>query len=32
LAQAEGRWKKFDREGWRRWFYRDHTRPADQFF
>jgi pimeloyl-ACP methyl ester carboxylesterase len=28
LAQPEGQWNKFHREGWRQWFYRDHTRDA----
>ncbi|MBI3715266.1 MAG: alpha/beta fold hydrolase [Betaproteobacteria bacterium] len=32
LSQAEGGWKKFDRSGWREWFYRDHTRGAEQYF
>ncbi len=32
LAQPEGKWKKFDRGGWRRWFFRDPARSADQFF
>ena len=32
LAQAEGAWAKFDRGGWRQWFFRDHTRDADQVF
>jgi len=32
LAQAEGAWTKFDRGGWRQWFFRDHTRDADQAF
>lgn len=28
LAQAEGRWRPFHREGWRRWLYPDPYRPA----
>lgn len=32
LAHPEGGWKKFDRAGWRRWFFRDPSRSADQFF
>lgn len=32
LAQPEGAWSKFDRGGWRQWFFRDHTRNADQVF
>jgi pimeloyl-ACP methyl ester carboxylesterase len=32
LAQPEGAWSKFDRGGWRQWFFRDHTRDADQVF
>ena len=32
LAQAEGKWAKFDRSGWRQWFYRDPARPSDQVF
>ena len=30
LSQREGGWKKFDRDGWRRFFFRDHTRDCDQ--
>ena len=30
LAQPEGNWQKFDRSGWRHWFFRDHTRDRDQ--
>ena len=30
LAQAEGRWTRFDRSGWRQWFYRDPARSTDQ--
>jgi len=30
LAQVEGGWQKFDRSGWRQWFFRDHTRHRDQ--
>ena len=30
LAQAEGAWSKFDRNGWRQWFFRDHRRDRDQ--
>jgi pimeloyl-ACP methyl ester carboxylesterase len=29
LAQAEGKWRKFHRDGWRRHFYRDPTRNDD---
>ncbi len=29
LAQPEGQWNRFHREGWRQWFYRDHTRDAE---
>lgn len=32
LAQPEGKWRKFDRGGWRQWFFRDPERPADQMF
>ena len=32
LAQIEGKWQKFHREGWRQWFYKDHARPANQYF
>jgi pimeloyl-ACP methyl ester carboxylesterase len=32
LAQPEGNWQRFHREGWRQWFYRDHTRLADELF
>ncbi len=32
LSQPEGRWKKFDRSGWREWFFRDHTRGTEQYF
>jgi pimeloyl-ACP methyl ester carboxylesterase len=32
LAQPEGKWKKFDRSGWKQWFYRDPFRSADQVF
>lgn len=32
LAQIEGGWQRFDRSGWRQWFYRDHTRDADSVF
>jgi len=27
LSQPEGRWCKFDRSGWRQYFYRDPNRP-----
>ena len=30
LAQAEGGWSKFDRSGWRKWFFRDYSRDHDQ--
>ncbi len=30
LSQAEGKWAKFDRTGWRQWFFRDPARDADQ--
>jgi pimeloyl-ACP methyl ester carboxylesterase len=29
LAQREGRWKPFHRDGWRRWLYRDPYRAGD---
>ena len=29
LSQPEGAWAKFDREGWRRWVYRDPNRDRD---
>ncbi|MBL8519905.1 MAG: alpha/beta hydrolase [Betaproteobacteria bacterium] len=29
LAQPEGEWSRFHREGWRQWFYRDPKRDAD---
>ena len=32
LAQEEGKWEKFHREGWRQWFYKDHTRPSKEYF
>ncbi len=32
LAQAEGKWKKFDREGWRQYFFRDTERGDDKWF
>jgi pimeloyl-ACP methyl ester carboxylesterase len=32
LAQEEGKWEKFHREGWREWFYKDHRRDADRYF
>ena len=32
LAQAEGKWAKFHRDGWREWFYKDHARPSNQYF
>ena len=32
LAQEEGKWEKFHREGWREWFYKDHMRPSKQYF
>ena len=30
LAQREGHWKPFHREGWRQWLYRDPYRDADR--
>ena len=30
LRQPEGQWKRFEREGMRQWFFRDHSRLADQ--
>lgn len=30
LAQREGRWKPFHREGWRQWLYRDAYRAEDR--
>ena len=30
LAQREGRWRPFHREGWRQWFYRDPYRAVDR--
>lgn len=32
LAQAEGGWKKFHRDGWRQWLFRDPARSMDQSF
>ena len=32
LSQAEGKWEKFHRDGWREWFYKDHARPSNQYF
>jgi pimeloyl-ACP methyl ester carboxylesterase len=32
LAQEEGKWEKFHREGWREWFYKDHRRDSDRYF
>ena len=32
LAQEEGKWQKFHREGWRELFYKDHGRPSNQYF
>ncbi|HEX4858522.1 MAG TPA: hypothetical protein VFV17_05850 [Usitatibacteraceae bacterium] len=32
LAQPEGQWSKFDRSGWRQWFYRDPARDADSLW
>ena len=32
LAQEEGKWEKFHRQGWREWFYKDHKRPSKQYF
>ena len=29
LAQAEGKWKRFELGGWRTWFYRDTSQLAD---
>ncbi len=31
LAQAEGKWQRFERGGWRAWFYRDTSQLADPF-
>jgi pimeloyl-ACP methyl ester carboxylesterase len=31
LAQAEGKWKKFDRSGWKQYVYRDPARSGDWF-
>jgi pimeloyl-ACP methyl ester carboxylesterase len=28
LAQPEGKWSRFHREGWRQWFFRDHQPDA----
>ena len=30
LAQPEGQWKPFHRDGWREWVYRDAYRAADR--
>ena len=32
LAQEEGKWQKFHRDGWREWFYKDHARPSNRYF
>jgi len=32
LAQVDGKWKKFDRSGWRQYFYRDTGRDKDSWF
>jgi pimeloyl-ACP methyl ester carboxylesterase len=32
LAQDDGQWEKFHREGWRQWFYKDHARPSKDYF
>ena len=32
LAQVDGEWEKFHRDGWRQWFYKDHARPSNQYF
>lgn len=31
LSHSEGAWKKFHRDGWRRWFYRDPDRDSEAF-
>lgn len=31
LSQPEGQWQRFSREGWRRWAYRDPSRPRGFF-
>lgn len=32
LSQAEGKWEKFHRDGWRQWFYKDHARYSKQYY
>jgi len=32
LAQPDGGWEKFHREGWRQWLYRDPARHAGRYF
>jgi pimeloyl-ACP methyl ester carboxylesterase len=32
LAQIDGKWKKFDRSGWKQYFYRDTARGEDSWF
>ena len=32
LAQEEGKWQKFHREGWRQYFYKDDARPSKDYF
>jgi PGAP1-like protein len=32
LAAADGKWKKFDRSGWKQYFYRDTTREGNGWF
>ncbi len=32
LAQAEGKWQKFDRSGWKQYVFRDPDRTGDWFF
>ncbi len=32
LAQVDGNWKKFERSGWKQYFYRDTTREANGWF
>ena len=31
LAQEDGKWEKFQRAGWRQWFYKDHERPSKEY-
>jgi hypothetical protein len=32
LAELEGNWNKFDRGGWKQYFYRDTTREGNGWF